>query len=300
MAVVNGREWPLPGPRLTGTWASPNDVPGTASTYTSHTRVDTAVTSLWALDQRRAWAVIRTTSSFAGGGHESFDLKGLSLLGTVDGGATWIVLRHRDPASDGSANSPASVQWVHFTDAWNGWMAGYLPDPVEVTHDGGMTWQTAGLPLPARTTQVDLVVLTPLPLVAGDQLLEPVVTGSVGTSFSATFLASRDGGRTWMATVSPPVAVGSVPSVDVLDGQQWWLLARRTLLATSDAGVHWATFQASAPVPDLTTVQMLSPTVGLAIGFDQRCAVDRARADSSACRPLLRTRDGGHNWVAAV
>ena len=89
-------------------------------------------------------------------------------------------------------------------------------------------------------------------------------------------------------------------AVDVLDGQQWWLLARRTLLATSDGGLHWATFQASAPVPDLTAVQMLSSRAGLAIGFDQQCALDRARADSSACRPLLRTRDGGHTWVAAL
>jgi len=282
------------------TWASPHDVPGTASTYTSRTRIDSTVMSLSARDQQQAWAVVRTTRSFAGGGHESFDLEGITVIQTVDGGATWTVLRRRAPASDGSPDSPAGVQWVRFTDALTGWMAGYLPDTMEVSHDGGLTWRPAGLPLPARNEQADLVELAPLPRVGGGELLEPVVVGSIRTSFRGTFLASPDGGRTWTSTVSPPVAVGSVPAVDVLDGRQWWLLARRTLLATSDAGLHWATFEASAPVPDLTAVQMLSSRAGLAIGFDQRCALDRARADSSACRPLLRTRDGGHTWVAAL
>jgi hypothetical protein len=45
---------------------------------------------------------------------------------------------------------------------------------------------------------------------------------------------------------------------------------------------------------------MISTTDGLAIGFDQSCALDRTRADSSACRPLLRTRDGGRTWALAT
>jgi photosystem II stability/assembly factor-like uncharacterized protein len=279
------------------TWATPHDVPGTASTYTPRTRLDAAVMSLSALDDRRAWAVVRTTRTFAGGGHESFDLQELSLLRTVDGGATWTVQRRRDPANDGSPDSPGGVQWVRFRDPLTGWIGGYLPNAVEATHDGGVTWRPAGATLPAPATPGDLVSPEPLQA-AGGELLVPIVQGSLRTSFQATFLSSRDDGRTWSATVSPPVSAGSVPMVDVLDGQRWWLVAGRTLVATPDAGLHWTTFQATTPVPVLLDVQMTSSSAGLAIGYDQGCATDRTRADTSACRPLLRTRDGGHTWVA--
>ncbi len=55
--------------------------------------------------------------------------------------------------------------------------------------------------LTAPATPGDLVLPARLQLVAGSDLLEPVVAGSLGASFRATFLSSRDGGRTWTATV---------------------------------------------------------------------------------------------------
>ena len=91
-----------------------------------------------------------------------------------------------------------------------------------------------------------------------------------------------------------------MPTVNVLDGQRWWLIGGRTLVATADAGRHWVTFQATAPTLALMDVQMISTTVGLAIGFDPSCAQDRTRAHTSACRPLLRTQDGGRTWGPAT
>lgn len=216
------------------TWTS-GTVPDSASTFTARTRLDAGVISLTAVDGGQAWAVLRTVSSFAGGGHESIDLRDLSVLRTADGGVTWTVVRRRTPAADGTPNTLTGLPWVRFVDTRTGWLGGFLPGRLEVTHDGGITWRTAPAPVPAKATASELVDLRPITLLPDGGLVEPVVAGAAATSYRVTVLASIDGGRSWTAS---PVDVGRTPApqVDALDGQRWWLSTGTTLRATADSG----------------------------------------------------------------
>jgi photosystem II stability/assembly factor-like uncharacterized protein len=280
------------------TWTS-GTVSGTASSFTARTRLDASVISLTAIDGRHAWAVVRRVSIFAGGGRESIDLHDMSLLHTDDGGATWAVVRRRAPAEDGTPNTLTGLPWVRYAAARTGWLGGFLPGRIEVTHDGGTTWQSVPAPVPVPATAAEILALQRVALVSDGGIVEPVVVGGVATSYRVVVLVSRDGGRSW--TASPPLDVGrTVAQVDVLDDKHWWIATGATLRATTDSGAHWTAISASAPAPELDSVQMLSPQVGLAVGVDPAHTRDADRADTAAWRQLLRTGDGGRTWRPAA
>jgi photosystem II stability/assembly factor-like uncharacterized protein len=272
-----------------GTSWAVHDVPGTGSTFTARTRLDASVVSAAATDARQAWAVVRVTRTFAGGGHESFDLVDLTLLHTADGGASWMVQRRRTPAQDGSPNAPVGWLWVRAGAAGAVWLGGFTPGAIEVSRDGGDAWQPVAAPLPAPASPGEVAVVQPVQA-AGGELLVPATVGSVSAgSWSVAFLRSRDAGQSWAATTARTVAVTSAPDVSALDGRRWWIAAGHTMHTTSDGGASWTTFQLDAPVPFVQSVQMLSPTAGLAVGVDPGRAPQR----------LLRTADGGRTWNPA-
>jgi photosystem II stability/assembly factor-like uncharacterized protein len=150
--------------------------------------------------------------------------------------------------------------------------------------------------VPVKATAAELVDLEPIRLLSDGELVEPIVVGPAATSYRATVLVSRDGGRSWAEATPVDVGGAAAPQVDVLDGQRWWIVTGATLRATADSGAHWTSITASVPTPQLDSVQMLSAQVGLAIGVDPAHARDVNRAETTAWRQLLRTGDGGRTW----
>ena len=278
-----------------GTWTS-GTLPGTSSTFTARTRLDADLTSVAAIDAEHAWVVVRTVSSFAGGGHERINLRDQSLLRTADGGASWTVVRRRVPAEDATPDTPGGVAWVRFADAGTGWLGGFLPGRLEVTHDGGATWQAVSAPMPPPATTSEIVDLKPISFLPNHELVEPVVVGGPTTSYRVTLLLSRDGGRSWAAPPARDIGRTSPAQLDVLDSQHWWIVTGTTFHTTIDEGAHWITFSAKSPVPLLDDVQMTSSQSGLAIGVDPAHAGDRDRGDTTAWRQLLSTTDGARTW----
>jgi photosystem II stability/assembly factor-like uncharacterized protein len=96
------------------------------------------------------------------------------LLRTTNGGTTWT--RITIPAS-------TTLKGLHFTDALNGWVAGY-DGTILRTSDGGTTWSPQAVPNPGSPGFVDAVYFT-----------DPNNGWAVGGA--GTILSTTNGGTAW-------------------------------------------------------------------------------------------------------
>ncbi len=206
-----------------------------------------------------------------------------ALFHTTDGGQHWNQVT--------SSNPPNLKDIVFFSDGQNGWEAGSgagPQPPLEITHDGGQTWQSQSLPaLPGADKSATLS--TKPPVFFGNNGLLPVQDniasqpGSQSSSIGIDLYVTHNGGQTWTPT---QLVTSNIPSnkklmpftIDVMDMQHAWAILGTDLHATSNGGQSWTKLP-SAP-PSITELNFVDANTGWAITPTN----------------LLHTTDGGHTW----
>jgi photosystem II stability/assembly factor-like uncharacterized protein len=201
------------------------------------------------------------------------------LLATRDGGSTW------KPA--GLVGFP----WAFptFLTARRGVAVGVgQSKSVFLTTDGGRHWSARRLPGLANPQSL----LLPSLAVFGRRLV--ALTERLVPAPRLVAYASADGGDRWVAR---PLPRWWTPVIGNYDEQRfsapsatdWFAAARRSLVATTDAGRSWR----RVPVADLphgwqiTAIDFTNPRTGWAVFSRLRKSV------------LVRTTDGGRDWMPA-
>lgn len=206
---------------------------------------------------------------------------------TLDGGATWQVIS--------TIAGPVGVVplRIYFTDTKHGFMSTVSNDTVPrllMTGNGGRTWRTTELPIPA-TIQV-----TPVDCGGVNCVVDPVMFGArgvvtvIGLGPGPYTVTTRDGGMTWTSPqVMPFASPSAMPDqwVHPLDPNDWWTVdASGFLYRTLDAGATWQHIAAALPAG--YTLDSVTPgESGVLWGV--------TRTDASGQYPL-RSTDGGATW----
>lgn len=193
------------------------------------------------------------------------------LYTTSDGGATWT--KHELPF--GGA--------IQFSDPTTGLVIGgglrTAHNLIDLTRDGGTSWQAETLIPPTGLELSDRYISTPA-FVRQNGIM------AVNYGTEAAFYTSEDGGVSWLASATFPVATPAreMEPVVSLWGTNGWALVGSALYASHDGGKSWAAVHTSR---DLTSVQALGVTTGSG-GW--------AVAGGTT---LLVTTDGGVTWRVA-
>jgi len=210
-----------------------------------------------------------------------------TIFYTTDGGLHW-----NEPGKLNTKDIPYA-SGISFIDNQNGWEAGNNPTAaidnaqplLEVTHDGGKTWQSQSLPaLPGADKSAKLSTKPPVffgmtgLLPVSDQIIPPKTPG-IGLDLYVT----HNGGQTWTPT---PLVTSNIPgnkklmpfTIDVMDMQHAWAILGTDLYATSNGGQSWTKLP-SAP-QSITELNFVDANTGWAITPTN----------------LLHTTDGGHTW----
>ena len=195
-----------------------------------------AAANVFFLDERRAWAVGPR-----------------GVLRTDDMGQQWVAA-----SLDENAASIAG-RAIHFLDDRNGWLAG-MHAALMHTADGGETWESVTLPLPAeeRPGLWDLFFV--------DRQFGWVV-GEEGT-----MVATRDGGSTWILKNTGLADAHSAPKLE--------RIPRAGRIDVIDAGDR-------TPGLTLRSVRFVDRNRGWIVGY--YAGLGRSL--------ILRTEDGGGTWT---
>ena len=235
----------------------------------------------------------------------------LSLYRTVDGGVHWSEVARAPgiaPGGEGPATATipggCEINGAVFVDATTGWLTGTCGDAQDylyVSHDGGATWTSQGLP-PSGSTGI---AVTTSPRFSSP-LDGVMVTEIVGSIYPTAFLyVTRDGGNTWTAHPTP---ANEEQSVDFVDPDEGWLLmlneeeilngvGETALYATHDGGRSWALLTGSEPLG--TGLESLA---GLDLDFltsqdGWAAPILEGPGMPTAAYDLIQTSDGGSTWV---
>ena len=203
-----------------------------------------------------------------GMGHHAF-----SLSRTFDGGTAWQRL-----VGPPETESTCPRTGMAFADPSNGWMTGECPfDPgegalLEVSQDGGVSWQTRDLP-PPMPGEMFCSARSPylFGAAAGKLVLTCSPAGLQGQSFLYT---TRDGATTWQISSFPG------GTLYLLDPDHGWALSK-DLYWTEDGGATWTKIKTLAWEGQFSFV---SAQLGWAV----------ARSEEETA--LVRTTDGGRAW----
>jgi photosystem II stability/assembly factor-like uncharacterized protein len=167
---------------------------------------------------------------------------------------------------------------------------------IEVTHDGGNTWEPSNLP-------VTLSVATPLACVDADTC----ATLGIAESGNATFLETSDGGATW-ATFAGPSQLTSVggPGGGPADATILacttaescvavaWDPSGAAVFVTNDRGATWT--DSSLPTDFVPSgLQCVSAELCVSSGFTQ----SPDGSSTSVPGTVLYSSDDGATWAAA-
>jgi photosystem II stability/assembly factor-like uncharacterized protein len=209
------------------------------------------------------------------------------LLRTADGGRTWTRLL-TGPASQVRPPALPCLAPIRFISVSDGWMGRCEDGRVFSTNAGGRHWSAVTISIPdRRDARFDL------PWFGGRS---GVVSAIIGTR-AVTFAVSSDGGRTWHARSTRPIAacprkayLGSSWPTSIVAARVWWIVAgaaRPVAEVTTDAGRTWRTVDARGLPAGCSIVSVT------AAGSRSAWAVTREGTDSTA---LFRTDDGGRDW----
>jgi photosystem II stability/assembly factor-like uncharacterized protein len=235
------------------------------------------------------WALVNRS-----GTHDGADVE---LVRTRDGGTTWTsVSSTGTPTHPGSIPSPGKKEGVCFLNPTTGWLGGIgFPEArLEVTHDGGRTWQQQALPFQADATQHQFDI--GLPVFYNDQggLLSVTVLTQTREVVDQRLYLTQDGGSTWQQSATLPVDA----LYSFSDSQHGWMVnsawvngttLETTLSVTSDSGQHWSTLPGGAAFQEVTLLDFLSTSLGWAIS-----------QSGTGGSVLLRTGDGGQTWTSVT
>jgi photosystem II stability/assembly factor-like uncharacterized protein len=230
-------------------------------------------------------------------GHPGAGSRGSYLFHTTDGGQHWTQLAN--PNQSGSVRRSSGIS---FRDGRSGWQSGDggggNPNPaqplLDITHDGGQTWQSVQLPaLPGAGK--DNTVETIPPVMFGDNGLLLVTTIDGGLDLYVT----HNAGLTWSPTKFVIIPGNEVPIVYITDMQHAWAATSTSTYATSDGGQSWTKLP-PAPQP-IGMMSFIDAKNGWAVGprdipIGANDSNVIAKATNSGQPLLLHTTDGGRTW----
>jgi len=213
-----------------------------------------------------------------------------ALFHTTDGGLHWS-----EPGKLNLSYIP-DPSGSSFSDTQTGWETGDNPPAamnnatnnaqplLNVTHNGGVTWQSQLLPALPGGGKSDMLSTSP-PIFFGktgllpvtDQIIPPKTPG-IGLDLYVT----HNSGQTWTPTkfiTSTITPNGSnFPTVDAVDSQHAWATLGANLYATSDGGQSW--------------IQLPQPPQPI----DKFSFIDTNNGWASTPTNLLHTPNGGRTW----
>jgi photosystem II stability/assembly factor-like uncharacterized protein len=204
---------------------------------------------------------------------------------TTNGGQNWNKIT--------SSGAPSGLMFgystgISFEDTHNGIAAGSpvltAVNPaypvVNITHDGGNTWQRKQLPLPQGGAAPLNSITTP-PVFFGNTVLLPVNVTAQGGQDQLILYRSNDGGADWFQTQVVDIRASTVY---VLNPDHAWThdILTGKLYSTNDGGTDWFPTSSSTSniTTDIITLSFTDANTGWAI----------------TAQSLLHTIDGGKTW----
>jgi photosystem II stability/assembly factor-like uncharacterized protein len=256
------------------------------------------------IDSLHGWAVIVEETSSPPQSHAA-------LLRTLDGGESWSTV-YETTARLSVGGTPSQVGACQFglpvfttplfgVDALTNCPGG--APAIEMTRDGGATWQRVSVPHPDSPPGAAMFSGTEVPVFTSPAIgsvfsivcvtVEPNECSTYGAFFHTT-----DGGATWSSSAvvrgDPPiVSSGAAWIVDGCIGLcPSWNGLPTLLLYTGDGGIHWTSSTLAAPlVLGGLHASHQFQFVNTEDGFDL--------TSGEFNRPMFyRTADGGKTWTA--
>jgi len=223
-------------------------------------------------------------------GGAGYALTGSELALTSDAGSSW-----RSATPPGLATG--DFRAVSFLDSANGVVVGLSGAERQAfvlwrTTDGGVTWTSSALPVPAN---VDAAA--PISLAVPDAshaFVSLSLQQGLGLPGPGVLLASSDGGRSWSRRILP----GS-GAIEFATASRGWLAGvGGGVYATRDGGRTWRTVTVSAPPGFRSSV----PLAELPTFSDPTHAVLPVtfRRGARAAASFLTSSDGGTSWQTAA
>lgn len=216
------------------------------------------------------------------------------LYATIDGGQTWQYLAR---TFDGLSSCVKSD--LTFINAQTGWMAGHCVGSeqyfLQVTNDGGLTWQDMILPPPPDAPglfepAVSVCRIPQLKFLSSQDAVLALSCHYYNWSWRKSWLyLTHDGGQTWVARQAP-TEEGALFFVDVNTG--WWMSDygrydkdEHLLFRTQDGGQTWTLIKRLAWQGELNFLNAHEGWVAA-----QACP------QGNCMSALVKTTDGGVTW----
>lgn len=226
------------------------------------------------IDASTGWTLL-TNCSTPPGGPCSY-----SVAATLDGGTSWANPVPVGPTFDSTDGS--ALRHVRFANRLDGFVFGY--SGAFVTHDGGKTWDTLGVPSAAT---YDIAI--------GGQMVWMVTSPcGKGVSCQLEVRASPDGGRTWRAPHALPAGFSPEALVAFESGVVMSSVPLGDIQITSDGGGSWRAIKTQCGG---------NPFRGDVATFDgnelwELCIGYPDTSSNSADKALYVSEDGGKTWAA--
>ena len=190
----------------------------------------------------------------------------------------------RAPGSLPLGGQKSGMGWASAT---TGWVTGCICAAENAvllsrTQDGGVTWQSQSLPLPALQ---GVITTQPPVFFSATEGILPVSIFYQGSVTLLAVYATHDGGATWSHST---LVFAAGKAWDFLTMQQGWVLGANgsSVNVTSNGGQSWLIITPSANFRNISQLDFVSAQEGWAIS-----------TTTPSAPVLLKTMDGGHTWV---
>ena len=200
------------------------------------------------------------------------------IIKSTDGGIIW---------SPQQSETILSLNDIYFVDENNGWCVGSgelgMNSVILHTTNGGLNW-------------IPLNNITDTPLYA-IYFISSNYGWIVGGTFSylcsycSIILHTTNGGINWTQQSSDTIDV--MLDVYFRDSNNGWIVGRGNILRTTNGGVNWFTEIELSEFSDLRSISFIDFQIGWVVGY----GLIHSQGSSSGYGLLLKTTDGGENWV---
>ncbi len=247
------------------------------STIQSRGSFPIQIISLVFVNPQIGWLLLSMGSS---AGQENVE-----LYQTKDSGITWnLIADAGQNAAKGKITSDGTKTGLGFRDPSEGWLTGSTHGNTVFlyhTRDGGATWDTQSLDLPAGFTATGGSATSYPPHFFDEQRgVIPVYLGSTNPGINLFFYLTMDGGVHWVAT-SPVISPTNRFFWSWVDAQHGFAAEVGTdiLLTTTNSGQSWTKINSGAV--QFGELDFISASIGWAISGGM----------------LYQTQDGGQQWI---